>query len=131
MRIRTAPAPAFRRTCAIITRSRGAELPVIPNLLIDSGPAGRLRQIASIGRAPGASMPLAAAEFARAIGKPLLVLARDPRHADQLEAEIRYFAGSDLPVAHFVEWETLPYDSFSTHQDIISRRLPVLALLLG
>ena len=57
----------------------------------------------------------------------MLVLARDPRHADQLESEIRYFAGSDLPVVHFVEWETLPYDSFSPHQDIISRRLRVIA----
>jgi transcription-repair coupling factor (superfamily II helicase) len=45
----------------------------------------------------------------------MLVLATDPRHADQLEAEIRYFAGDDLPVEHFVEWETLPYDSFSPH----------------
>ncbi len=57
----------------------------------------------------------------------MLVLARDPRHADQLESEIRYFAGSDLPVVHFVEWETLSYDSFSPHQDIISRRLRVIA----
>jgi len=59
----------------------------------------------------------------------MLVLANDPRHADQLEAEIRYFAGTDLPVSHFVEWETLPYDSFSPHQDIISQRLSVIATL--
>ena len=36
---------------------------------------------------------------------------------------------SDLPVEHFVEWETLPWDSFSPHQDIISQRLRVLAAL--
>ena len=57
------------------------------------------------------------------------MLAEDPRHADQLEAEIRFFAGPDLPVLHFVEWETLPWDSFSPHQDIISQRLSVLATL--
>jgi len=84
-----------------------------------------------MGRLVGASAPLAAAELARALQKPLLVLASDPRHADQLEAEICYFAGSDLPVSHFVEWETLPYDSFSPHQDIISQRLSVLAALPG
>jgi len=57
------------------------------------------------------------------------MLAEDPRHADQLEAEIRFFAGETLPVLHFVEWETLPWDSFSPHQDIISERLRVLAAL--
>jgi transcription-repair coupling factor (superfamily II helicase) len=61
----------------------------------------------------------------------LLLLAEDPRHADQLEAEIRFFLGDAVPVEHFVEWETLPWDSFSPHQDIISQRLRVLAALPG
>lgn len=100
---------------------------MIPNLLINSGLTGRLRHITAIGRAPGSSMSLAAVEIARTLERPLLVLARDPRHADQLEAEIRFFAGDDLPILHFVEWETLPYDSFSPHQDIVSRRLRVMA----
>jgi transcription-repair coupling factor (superfamily II helicase) len=79
------------------------------------------------GRLLGASLALAATELAQSAGKPVLVLAEDPRHADQLEAEIRFFAGDGLPVEHFVEWETLPWDSFSPHQDIISQRLRVLA----
>ena len=77
----------------------------------------------------GASAPLAFAELARQADAPLLVLADDPRHADQLEAELRFFAGGDFPVLHFVEWETLPWDNFSPHQDIISQRLAVLARL--
>ncbi len=81
------------------------------------------------GRLVGASLSLAAAELACRIERPILLLAEDPRHADQLEAEIRFFGGSDLPVEHFVEWETLPWDSFSPHQDIISQRLRVLAAL--
>ena len=68
-------------------------------------------------------------EIARHANGPLLVLATDPRHADQLEAEIRFFAERNLPVRHFVEWETLPYDSFSPHQDIVSDRLSVMAAL--
>ncbi|MDJ0794612.1 MAG: transcription-repair coupling factor [Woeseiaceae bacterium] len=79
------------------------------------------------GRLLGASLSLAVAELAAAIQRPILVLAEDPRHADQLEAEIRFFAGGELPVEHFVEWETLPWDSFSPHQDIISQRLSVLS----
>jgi transcription-repair coupling factor (superfamily II helicase) len=75
----------------------------------------------------GASLPLAIAELAQQVGRPLLVLAEDSRHADQLEAEIRFFAGPRFPVEHFVEWETLPWDTFSPHQDIISQRLRVLA----
>jgi transcription-repair coupling factor (superfamily II helicase) len=77
----------------------------------------------------GASLALAIAELARTSDHVLLVLAEDPRHADQLEAEIRFFAGPELPVEHFVEWETLPWDTFSPHQDIISQRLRVLATL--
>ncbi len=83
----------------------------------------------SIGRLIGAATSLAAVEYARLLGGPVLVLARDPRHADQLETEIRFFAAGDLPIVHFVEWETLAYDSFSPHQDIVSQRLSVLAAL--
>ncbi len=85
--------------------------------------------VASIGRLVGASAALAFVELAHAHDKPLIVLARDPREADQLEAELRYFAPSDLAVSHFVEWETLPYDGFSPHQDIVSQRLWVLSAL--
>lgn len=81
----------------------------------------------------GASTALAAAELSRCLSqgrqRPLLLLAEDSRHADQLEAETRFFLGDDIPVRHFVEWETLAWDSFSPHQDIISQRLSVLAEL--
>ncbi len=79
----------------------------------------------------GASLALAVAELAQHVERPLLVLAEDARHADQLEAEVRFFGGTDLPVEHFVEWETLPWDTFSPHQDIISQRLRVLSKLAG
>jgi len=81
------------------------------------------------GRLIGASAALAIAELAGRTDIPLLVLAEDPRQADQLEAEIRFFVGEDVAVQHFVEWETLPWDSFSPHQDIISERLSVLSNL--
>ena len=98
------------------------------SLLLPS-PALATGKISAIGRAIGASTALAAVELAQSTDRPLLVLATDPRHADQLEAEIRFFARASLPVRHFVEWETLPYDSFSPHQDIVSDRLSVMASL--
>jgi len=87
------------------------------------------RRNAGWGSLVGASASLAFAELARQADAPLLVLADDPRHADQLEAELRFFAGGSFPVLHFVEWETLPWDSFSPHQDIVSQRLLVLSKL--
>ncbi len=100
-----------------------SENQLIPAALDIPGPGAR----AGFGRLIGASTALAAAELAGTVRKPLLVLADDPRHADQLEAEIRFFAGDSVPVRHFVEWETLPWDAFSPHQDIISERLSVMA----
>ncbi len=83
------------------------------------------------GRLLGASNALVVAELARKEQRMILCLATDPRHADQLESEIRFFAGDDFPVLHFVDWETLPYDNFSPHQDIVSQRLETLASLAG
>ena len=99
-------------------------------LLVSSSAVPDARALA-LGQVVGAAASLAAVELAHGLARPLVVLARDPGHADQLEAEIRWFAGETLPVRHFAEWETLPYDSFSPHQDIVSRRLAVLAELPG
>ena len=87
------------------------------------------KSLQSVGRLIGASASLAIVEIAGQLDGPLIVLATDPRHADQLEEEVRFFAADDLPVLHFVEWETLPWDSFSPHQDIVSQRLTVLSIL--
>jgi transcription-repair coupling factor (superfamily II helicase) len=86
-------------------------------------------QPAAWGRLIGASTAIAAAEIASQVEAPVLLLADDPRQADQFEAEIRFFSDGDIDVRHFVEWETLPWDSFSPHQDIISERLSVLGVL--
>ncbi|GAA4863354.1 transcription-repair coupling factor [Luteimonas vadosa] len=59
---------------------------------------------------------------------PLLAIARDNHGAHQLESDLRTLAGGDagLPVLPFPDWETLPYDQFSPHPDIVSRRLATL-----
>ncbi len=45
--------------------------------------------------------------------------------AQRFVAELAFFV-PDLQVALFPDWETLPYDSFSPHQDLISERLSTL-----
>ncbi len=81
------------------------------------------------GRLLGASCALAISEIVLRSTRPVLVVADDPRQADQLEAELNFFLEGAAPVLHFLEWETLPWDSFSPHQDIISGRLRVLSQL--
>lgn len=56
-----------------------------------------------------------------------LVVTADTGSALSLEAELRFYAQADqLPVLHLADWETLPYDTISPHQDIISERLSTL-----
>lgn len=59
---------------------------------------------------------------------PVLVIAPDTVTANRLEDELRFYRGGqkDFPILHFPDWETLPYDTFSPHQDIISERLATL-----
>ncbi len=88
-------------------------------------PAGR--QAITWGRLYGDSFALALENAARKANAPLVVIAPDMRAAEGLQEQIRYFARhTELPVFCFPDWETLPYDTFSPHQDIISERLTAL-----
>jgi transcription-repair coupling factor (superfamily II helicase) len=58
-------------------------------------------------------------------GRQLAVIAADPSDAQRLVDELPFFAPG-LRVALFPDWETLPYDTFSPHQDLISERLATL-----
>lgn len=86
----------------------------------------------SWGQLYGSSDALVIAQTAKqggSEGKPVLVVTPDTPTATKLEYAIRFFAGSELPVLTFPDWEILPYDVFSPHQDIISDRLSALARL--
>ena len=56
---------------------------------------------------------------------PLLVLTDTAENARRFEGECRFFA-PHLRVAFFPDWETLPYEHFSPHKDLISERLSLL-----
>lgn len=59
----------------------------------------------------------------------MLVITADAVSARQLQAEMQFFGHDDMPVLNFPSWETLPYDNFSPHQDIVSERLATLSAL--
>jgi transcription-repair coupling factor (superfamily II helicase) len=77
----------------------------------------------------GAGTALHLARSAAHSRAPIIVIATDAASAARLEEELRFFAPASLPVLAFPGYETLPYDQFSPHPDIISQRLRTLARL--
>lgn len=76
----------------------------------------------------GSSIGLALSSVIIESKRPVVIITPDTLTATRLENEIQFFHGeqADTPILHFPDWETLPYDHFSPHQDIISDRLSVL-----
>ena len=72
----------------------------------------------------GSSDALALAGLATP-GNLLAVFTATAADGQRLSEEIRFFA-PQLRVHLLPDWETLPYDSFSPHQDLVSERLATL-----
>ena len=79
----------------------------------------------------GSSTALALLTAARAHDGIVLVVTRSTHQSHLLEQDVRLFSDGSLPVLHFPDHETLPYDPFSPHPDIIAERLATLASLAG
>lgn len=80
----------------------------------------------------GASMALTLATITQRHSGITLVIVPDTVISDRLEEEIAFFnkaLNNELPILRFSDWETLPYDTFSPHPDIISERLTTLFTL--
>ncbi|MCS2609420.1 transcription-repair coupling factor [Halomonas dongshanensis] len=74
---------------------------------------------------PGSATALALSRVAAS--QPLLIITPSTASAQQLEQDLAFY--SRVPILPFPDWETLPYDSFSPHQDIVSARLKTLRQL--
>ncbi|MGR5141203.1 transcription-repair coupling factor [Photobacterium sp. DNB23_23_1] len=74
-----------------------------------------------VGNVSGAALALSVAEVAHDHQGPILAVVPDTQTALRLQPEVSQF--TSLEVSVFPDWETLPYDNFSPHQDIISDRL--------
>lgn len=77
----------------------------------------------------GSSVALALLSAARETPELVVVVTRSSRQARILERDLSLFNDASLPVVHFPDRETLPYDPFSAHPDIVSERLSALATL--
>jgi len=75
----------------------------------------------------GSAFALTIHEAALARSGPILVIAKSSQQAHFLLQEILFFSGADYPVDIFPDYETLIYDGFSPHQDIVSDRLKLLS----
>jgi transcription-repair coupling factor (superfamily II helicase) len=95
--------------------------------LLPSAPRPKAGQQRALWRAPhsASALALGLAEAARHHEGLVLAVTRDSHSAQSLEHDLRVLAG-DLPVLHFADWETLPYDLFSPHPDIVSQRVAAL-----
>ncbi len=80
-------------------------------------------------RPPGSADGWMLATLAQKAGRPLVVFTADPLEAQRLAEEIPLYAPG-LRVRQLPDWETLPYDVFSPHQDLISERLRTLNALI-
>ena len=79
-------------------------------------------------RSIGSSDALLLAKLAqrdKAAKRLTAIVTSDATDAQRLMHEIAFFA-PEVRLTLFPDWETLPYDSFSPHQDLISERLATL-----
>jgi len=77
------------------------------------------------GGTAGAGGSLVLSRYAAQNGGLTLVITENSQQAERLQAESAFFGGQTA-LLEFPDWEILPYDNFSPHQDIISRRLTTL-----
>ncbi len=97
------------------------EQPSIFNPVTDNTPGNRQRW----GNLLGCASSLATINAAANSGKLTVLICNDTASALRYEQELNFFAKA-TEILLFPDWETLPYDSFSPHQDIISERLTTL-----
>jgi len=82
----------------------------------------------------GSSSTFALYQAAKEAKMPILVITHNTPQALKIEQELLSLAKSEIlsdspnqvSICMFPDWETLPYDNFSPHQDIISQRLATL-----
>jgi len=108
-----------------------APSPVLPEVPASAAALAALKpgQRHAQPRPPGSGDAWWLADLARQAGRLLVVLTADPLDAQRLAEEIPLFSPG-CRVRQLPDWETLPYDSFSPHQDLISQRLQTLHTLM-
>jgi transcription-repair coupling factor (superfamily II helicase) len=119
-----------RRTIVLTADSLDSPIVSLPALDVPAIAAG---QRLALPRPPGSGDALLialAARRARVRGQLVVVACADALDSQRLAEEIAYF-DTATAVRQFPDWETLPYDILSPHQDLISERLAALHQMLA
>lgn len=77
-----------------------------------------------LGNLQGSSTALLLKEIVAQQSRLFIVIARNNQHLGQLESELEFYG---IKPTIFPDWEILPYDRLSPHQDIVSERLAILS----
>ena len=80
------------------------------------------------GNLQGSAAPLALLGAYRRHNGPLLVVCNDIPHMQRVEAALRFFSGDGMAsqLHLFPHGETLPYDTFAPHAELVNQRLTTL-----
>lgn len=81
-----------------------------------------------VGQVYGCAAAILLSELLHKASGPLLAITATVAEAETLQAQLDFFMGTEATLL-FPDPETLAYDVFSPHQDLVSRRLAVLARL--
>ncbi|WP_180161284.1 transcription-repair coupling factor [Acinetobacter sp. YH12040] len=77
-----------------------------------------------VGNLQGSSAALLFKEISKQSKQLFVIVARNNQHLGQLESELEFYG---IKPTIFPDWEILPYDRLSPHQDIVSERLAILS----
>ncbi len=77
-----------------------------------------------LGALKGSAIALLLKEISQNSDRLFVLVARNNQHLAQLESELEFYG---VKPTIFPDWEILPYDRLSPHQDIVSERLSVLS----
>ncbi|ENU63447.1 transcription-repair coupling factor [Acinetobacter lwoffii] len=77
-----------------------------------------------LGNLQGSSTALLLKEIVQQQSRLFIVIARNNQHLGQLESGLEFYG---VKPTIFPDWEILPYDRLSPHQDIVSERLAILS----
>ncbi len=77
----------------------------------------------------GSAAALALTNAATQWNRTILVITAGNRETDELEVTLNFYGDADpsLKIYSFPGWECLPYDQFSPHRDITSKRMKLLS----
>ena len=78
------------------------------------------------GNLHGSALSLAITKHAALADAPILVVTKDLHSAHDLRRELNFYADNELTILDFPDNETLAYDNFSPHDDLVSDRLKAL-----